>query len=279
MRPAGALPTLFIASSSEGLGVANDVQELLEHDCHATIWNQGVFRPSDVVLQRLVRVVREHDFGLFVFTPDDRLHLRSTDVQVVRDNVVFEMGLFVGALGPERCFHVVPPDTPDLHLPSDLLGVLAVDYPHDRPDDNRLAALGPACNKLRRALHERRAAVPAPAGTKAVDSAAVALRRFRDAWNAPPLVDARAKLRAGVPMDPYDDDMPRDEMWRVFSFLESMAESVVAGEVPESEARAEFGPVVTLFWPHAVTLLAPPNHASEFWNPVPRLAELYGRWR
>lgn len=274
-----ALPTLFIASSSEGLGVAGDVQELLEQDCHATVWNQGVFRPSDVVLQRLVQAAQQHEFGLFVFTPDDRLHLRGGEVQVVRDNVVFEMGLFVGTVGARRCFHVVPRGLPDMHLPSDLLGVLAVDYPTNRPDGNRLAALGPACNKLRRAMRERRASVPVASIMKPALLTTEPLLRLHTAWNTPPLSDARAKLRAGVPMDPYDEDLPRDEMWRVFSFLESMSALVLAGEIDEAAARTEFGPVVSIFWPHAATLLAPPNSGDELWNPPPYLAKLYVRWR
>lgn len=277
-----SLPTMFIASSTEGLGVANDLHELLEHDCHATVWNQGVFQPSDVVLQRLVLAAAAHEFGLFVFTPDDRLHQRSGDIQVVRDNVVFEMGLFVGSVGAQRCFHAVPRGLPGMHLPSDLLGVLAVDYPVDRSDGNRLAALGPACNKLRRALRDRRAAGAAAVHMKAAtpmpDAPADRLQRLRVAWNTPPVSDARARLRAGVNLDPHDPDLPRDEMWRVFNFLDAMAESVVAGEVPEAEARTEFGSVVALVWPHAATLLAPPNHADDAWDTPPRLAELYARW-
>ena len=128
------LPSLFIASSTEGLSVAYDVQEALEFDCHATVWKQGVFEPSHTVMQDLLQAVARQDFALFVFTPDDALTLRGQAVQVVRDNVVFELGLFIGALGVERCVHLVPRGAPALHLPSDLAGLLALDYPSDRPD-------------------------------------------------------------------------------------------------------------------------------------------------
>ena len=128
------LPSLFIASSTEGLSVAYDVQEALEFDCHATVWKQGVFEPSHTVMQDLLQAVARQDFALFVFTPDDALTLRGQAVQVVRDNVVFELGLFIGALGVERCVHLVPRGAPALHQPSDLAGQLAMDYPSDRPD-------------------------------------------------------------------------------------------------------------------------------------------------
>jgi len=270
-----ALPSMFVASSSEGLGVANDIQELLEHDCHATVWNQGVFAPSDTVLRQLTQALHGFEFALFVFTPDDRLHLRGEAVHVVRDNVVFEMGLFIGALGAERCLHIAPRGAATLHLPSDLLGVLALDYPTDRPDGNRLAALGPACNKLRRVLREHRA-VAREAVTAATGNEPLA--RYRAAWNTPPLDEDRALLRAGVVLDPHDETFPHAAMRRVFSFLESLSDAVVAGAIPEAEARSEFGPALLSFWPHAAVLLAPPNHAEEFWVPLPRIAELYARW-
>ena len=148
------LPSLFIASSAEGLAVAHDIQEALENDCHATVWGQGVFQPTRTLLEQLLAGLTAFDFGLFVFTPDDRLILRGQTHRAARDNVVFEMGLFIGALGLPRCLHIVPRGVTDLHLPGDLLGLTPLDYPADRPDGNRLAALGPASNRIRRALRQ-----------------------------------------------------------------------------------------------------------------------------
>ena len=67
-----------------------------------------------------------------------------------RDNLLFELGLFTGALGRARTFMVYCRDD-KLHLPSDLAGVTAATYPA-REDDNLEAALGPVCIRIKRAM-------------------------------------------------------------------------------------------------------------------------------
>ena len=210
-----ALPSLFIASSSAGLPVAYDLQEALERDCHATVWKQGVFEPSRSMLADLLSRLAKPQVALFVFTPDDTLVLRGDTHRVARDNVVFEMGLFIGALGLPRCMHIVPRVQAGMHLPSDLLGLTALDYPADRPDGNRLAALGPACNKIRRRLRDVQAAggpAPAAAGQSAMAAPLdrpTRLQAYLVRWNAPPLAEDRSLLRTGVTLDPYDAQLPR----------------------------------------------------------------------
>lgn len=90
-------PALFIGSSVEGLPVAYAVQENLEFDCEPTVWPQGVFSPTSAALIDLYAITRNTEFAAFVFTPDDTLSLRGEVHRSVRDNVVFELGLFIGA--------------------------------------------------------------------------------------------------------------------------------------------------------------------------------------
>jgi hypothetical protein len=70
-----------------------------------------------------------------------------------RDNVVYELGLFSGVLGRERCFFVTPEGT-DIHLPTDLLRTTAGSYETGRQDDNLQAAVGPFCTKVRNKITE-----------------------------------------------------------------------------------------------------------------------------
>jgi hypothetical protein len=74
-----------------------------------------------------------------VLGPDDDVESRSEKAQAPRDNVVFELGLFMGALGPERTYMVLPAGV-DLKLPSDLAGITYLPYPA-RADKNMAAAL------------------------------------------------------------------------------------------------------------------------------------------
>lgn len=144
-------PRIFIGSSVESLDVAFSVQESLEHEIEVTVWTQGIFQPSRYAMEDLINALAESDFALFVFAPDDVATIRDVEKKVVRDNVVFELGLFVGRLGRERCFILVPRGSEELHLPSDLLGLTPLSYDADRTDHNLLAALGPACQRIRRA--------------------------------------------------------------------------------------------------------------------------------
>lgn len=144
-------PKLFVGSSSEGLSIAYALQENLESDAEITVWTQGIFEPSQFVLESLLATLQSSDLGVFVFSPDDLAKIRSTERPVVRDNVLFELGLFVGRLGRHRSIFLVPRGA-DLHIPSDLHGVIAVSFEANRGDGNMNAALGPAANRIRNAL-------------------------------------------------------------------------------------------------------------------------------
>ena len=90
------------------------------------------------------------DFAAFVLSPDDIVQLRNQEFRSARDNVVFELGLFIGRLGRKRCFIVMPRDISDFHLPSDLLGTTPVTFDGNRTDEQ--AAVGPVANKIRRQI-------------------------------------------------------------------------------------------------------------------------------
>jgi hypothetical protein len=147
-------PLLFIGSSAESLDVAYAAQENLEDCAQAIVWKQGLFELSRNFLDSLLDTLDETDFGLFVFAPDDLTKIRGHDLPTTRDNVVFELGLFIGRLGRERTFVLMPKDIMDLHLPSDLLGINTATFA--QPENPRLlvAALGAACNKVRRAIQQ-----------------------------------------------------------------------------------------------------------------------------
>jgi len=132
-------PRIFIASSAESLDVADALNVNFDHQAEVTVWKHG-FALSQTTIESLIKMADTVDFAIFIFTPDDVAQIREKEKQITRDNVVYELGLFTGTLGKDRCFIVKPRDI-DLHFPSDLLGLTAADYDGNRSDSNLEAAV------------------------------------------------------------------------------------------------------------------------------------------
>lgn len=141
-------PRLFIASSVESLPIAEAVNVNLDHDFEVTIWKNGTFKLSSSTIEDLVEKSSAVDFALFIFSPDDITTIRNRNEHVVRDNVIFEMGLFVGAIGKSRSFVLKPRDV-DMHLPTDLLGVTPADFDANRSDGDLVSATNRACSLIK----------------------------------------------------------------------------------------------------------------------------------
>lgn len=136
---------VFIGSSSEGKDVAERLAGLLDARgaVETKVWTLGVFDPGTHVLDALIQQASTTDFAILVLSPDDQIDSRDEQQAAPRDNVVFELGLFIGALGPARTYMVAPNDTP-LKLPSDLNGITQVRYNAKRSDGDLNTALNPA---------------------------------------------------------------------------------------------------------------------------------------
>lgn len=142
-------PRVFIGSSIESLPIADAINANLDHSCEVTIWRSGTFRLSSNSIDSLVEKAAAVDFAIFIFSPDDLIVMREKEEKAVRDNVVFELGLFIGSIGKERCY-IVKPRNVDLHLPTDLLGITPADYEPNRSDSNIESALNYACTLIKK---------------------------------------------------------------------------------------------------------------------------------
>ena len=71
------------------------------------MWTQGVFGLSESTIESLMKEVNTSEFGIFVFSPDDAVRMRGKLFSAPRDNVVYELGLFSGALGGKDAFSLL----------------------------------------------------------------------------------------------------------------------------------------------------------------------------
>jgi CRP/FNR family cyclic AMP-dependent transcriptional regulator len=149
-RQPNAEPILFIGCSREGLSLAREIEEQYKHDAISVrIWTTGVFTTGGITYDDLLRQAKEVDFGLLIVTPDDRVRSRSNDYDAPRDNIVFELGLFMDRLGRDRAFMLREYGL-DLKIPTDLLGITPLTYVNS--GHALYQQLGPACNELRKLI-------------------------------------------------------------------------------------------------------------------------------
>jgi hypothetical protein len=145
-------PFVFVGSSTEGIPIAKALQAGLSECCDITLWSQGIFEPSFGYLESLVKALELADFAVLILTPDDLTDRRGAEANSPRDNVIFELGLFIGRLGRQRCFFVHDKTLP-IKIPSDLLGIAAATF-GKRSDGNVVAALGPVCVSIEARVKE-----------------------------------------------------------------------------------------------------------------------------
>jgi hypothetical protein len=119
-------PRIFLGSSGEQAKLLGAISRGLSEVADVEPWTT-TFNPGRSTLDRLVELSQEVDFAAFVFAQDDwTTNSASQSGQASpRDNVVFEAGLFGGALGIRRTFILHANGS---KLPSDLLGLTSVRY-------------------------------------------------------------------------------------------------------------------------------------------------------
>jgi hypothetical protein len=108
-------------------------------------------------LEALIASAQQYDFGLFLLTPDDSIESREIRGHTARDNVWFELGLFLGELGRDRCFALMQygPDSKRVKIPSDLLGITLPRLDAGSAD-SLAVSIAQACVSLRPLLRQKR---------------------------------------------------------------------------------------------------------------------------
>lgn len=132
-------PRVFIGSSSEGYDLVEAIIEGLSKCAICVPWEKGVFNLSSFAIDDLIKKTDEVQYAIFVFHPSDLSLKRGKLKDSVRDNVIFECGLFVSKLGRRKVFFMAPDNHENLDIPSDLQGMNLGNYDNNLVDDPVLA--------------------------------------------------------------------------------------------------------------------------------------------
>jgi hypothetical protein len=145
---------VFIGSSSGAVSIAELAQAELSRVSEPQIWTNGNFPVKLTPIESLFLALDKFDFALFVTLPEDVTTKRGVGSSTMRDNVLFEMGLFLGRLGRDHVYLIAPNNTAELalNLPTDLTGIEPSHY--NPTADNLQASVGTALQQMKVALRE-----------------------------------------------------------------------------------------------------------------------------
>lgn len=139
---------VFIICSVEALAVGRIIENAFAHDDFVVrLWTNDVFKVASYALESLEIEVDDSDFAIAIAHSDDVTLFRDQEWPAPRDNVVFELGLFMGRLGRQRAI-LMEPREGKVKLPSDLSGITTIPYSY-QPGRDASALMAPACNMLR----------------------------------------------------------------------------------------------------------------------------------
>src|ERR1041384_3169225 len=125
---------VFIGSAAEDLPIVDVIAASLRKLAKVTAWAEDEFRtPSGHFLADLIQATSTFDFAVLVFGPSDISRSRGKKQFIPRDNVVFELGLFMSQVDQKRSLVVAPRAwKTNLKILSDLTGFNLIEY--DLPD-------------------------------------------------------------------------------------------------------------------------------------------------
>lgn len=120
---------VFIGSSMEAKNkYAVPIADFLSNAGFEVMKWWETFEPGDFTYERLVLASSESDAAIFLCSGEDKTWYRNQNVIEPRDNVIFELGMFINKNGKDRTLIVADFES---KLPSDLDGITYVPIEHD----------------------------------------------------------------------------------------------------------------------------------------------------
>ncbi len=207
-------PRVFVASSTKALPYATAVQAHLGETCNVTVWRDLPDFPAKFINEKIFDLSKKFHFGVFIFSDDDRINFNKKLLYVVRDNVLFELGLFIGQLGIGNCY-IIRPGIPDFHLPSDIDGILYSKFNQPQSEDEIASVLRVPCGNIKTDIKNRWDEILAQRKSEAKPEriAAICYRKNKNTGLYEFLLvrsSDKKHSRRGFPKQPFSNDENRD---------------------------------------------------------------------
>lgn len=139
-------PEIFIGSSSEALDLAKAIKFNLRKTANCEVWDNA-FHIGDILLDQLIEKTQTVDYAIFIFHPSDIVISKNQLNETVRDNVVFETGLFMSKIGRKNVFIALPEEHKDIKILTDLGGFIMTHY-EEYYERNCRTATGNLCYEI-----------------------------------------------------------------------------------------------------------------------------------
>ena len=153
-------PKIFIASSEKNIAIANAFKKQLSQYAHVSTWKDKFrLHNNESYLETLIKLKDEFEYAIFVWAADDELMNNEESIYAPRDNVVFESGLFMGAMGTSKIF-IVYDDTIPIKKPSDFLGINLIRFKRKDLKKIKVNAVKEACSLIKYEINKQRDMFP-----------------------------------------------------------------------------------------------------------------------
>jgi predicted nucleotide-binding protein len=146
---------VFVSTSTEGLKLAYTLQDQLRKSAETVVWTEG-FSPGTPTYESLLETLKASDIAVIAFSSDD--FARSGASREERENLLFVHGLFVGTLGLDRTFVILPKRAMHFY-PADLTTITVLTFDDTRP--SLASALAPVSKRIRGVMEKLRPPRPA----------------------------------------------------------------------------------------------------------------------
>ena len=141
---------VFVSTSTAGLKLAYALQDQLRKSAETVVWTEG-FSPGTPTYESLLETLKASDIAVIAFSKED--FSRSADSREERENLLFVDGLFVGTLGLDKTFVILPKSA--MHFfPADVTTINTLTI--DDPRASLASALMPVSKRLRGAINKLR---------------------------------------------------------------------------------------------------------------------------